>query len=34
VTTLAVLAGIALCVHGLIQIAEAFILRSYLRANN
>src|SRR4051794_21696015 len=34
VTTLAVLAGIALCVHGLIQIAEAFILRSYLRAKN
>jgi uncharacterized membrane protein HdeD (DUF308 family) len=34
VTTLAVLAGIALCVRGVIQIAEAFMLRSYLRANN
>ncbi len=34
VSTLAVLAGIALCLHGAIQIAEAFILRSYLRARN
>jgi uncharacterized membrane protein HdeD (DUF308 family) len=34
VTTLAVLAGIALCIQGAVQIAEAFILRSYLRARN
>jgi uncharacterized membrane protein HdeD (DUF308 family) len=34
VTTLAVLAGIGLCVQGTIQIAEAFLLRSYFRARN
>jgi uncharacterized membrane protein HdeD (DUF308 family) len=34
VTTLAVLAGIGLLIHGAIQIAEAFMLRSHFRARN